>query len=334
VERILSKEEISELLSAVHQGEIGVEAEAEEAAPAREVSKIELVRVQGQGRWRVATFDIVLDAFARNLGISLTNRLQQSVSVRRTPTQTMEFEPFLQQLSGRGANAILRLDPLRYGGVLTLDEDLSYGLVEMLLGGAGEKQSKVPDRAMTAIETNVLKGVVTDACLDLGKAFRPLDAVQATLVKIVSNPRLVTIVPPDAVAMVAQFTVSINRLTGRMCLVIPLTSLEPLREKIRQEAAFLSAGGGNWALQVQEEMEEMEIDVAACLGVISLPVREILNFQVGDIIDLNYDADAPLRVLVADKPKFLGVAGIRNGRKAVRLGNRITNGVEHGKNQQ
>jgi flagellar motor switch protein FliM len=67
---------------------------------------------------------------------------------------------------------------------------------------------------------------------------------------------------------------------------------------------------------------------------ITLPVREILNFRVGDIINLNSDPDAPLSVLVEDKPKFLGVAGIRNGRKAVRLGNRIVNGADHGKNQQ
>lgn len=334
MERILTKEEISELLSAVHHGDIGLDDDIEAAAPTREISKIELVRIQGQGRWRVANFDIVLDAFARNFGTSLTNRLQRSVLVRRTATQTMEFDPFLQQLSGRGANAVLRLDPLRYGGVLTLDEGLSFGLVETLLGGSGDNLSTVPERAMTTIETNVLKGVVSDACLDLGKAFLPLETLQVSLVKIVSNPRLVTIVPPDAVAMVAQFTVSINRLAGKMALLIPLAALEPLREKLRLESSFLAVGGENWALQVHEEVEKMEVDLSTCLGEISLSVREILNFQVGDILNLNSDPDAPMRVLVEGKSKFLGVAGIRNGRKAVRLNTRITNGDEHGKNQQ
>jgi flagellar motor switch protein FliM len=246
----------------------------------------------------------------------------------------MEFDPFLQQLSGRGANAVLRIEPLRYGGVFTLDEALSFALVEILLGGRCENQKKAPERALTAIETNILKGVVNDACHDLSKSFRSLEALQASLVKIVNNPRLVTIVPPDAVVMVAQFTVSINRLTGRVNLVIPLASLEPLREKLRQEAAFPSTNTGSWSLQIQNEMEEMEVPLAARLGSISLPVREILNFRVGDIIDLNVDPDAPLSVMVADKAKFLGVAGIRNGRKAVRLGNRIVNGADHGKKQQ
>ncbi len=336
MERILSQEEITELLSAVRHGELGLEpeAEAEEPAPGREISKIELVRVQGQGRWRVANFDIVLDAFARNFGTSLTNRLQQSVTVRRTAIQTMEFDPFLQQLSGRGANAVLRLEPLRYGGVLTLDETIAFPLVEVLLGGSGDKQTKMPERPLTAIETNILKGVVTDACQDLGKAFRSLETLQPTLVKIVNNPRLVTIVPPDAVVMVAQFSVSIQRLSGKLSLVIPLVSLEPMREKLRQEAAFPSTSGGSWRPQVQNEMADMEVSIAARIGLVSLPVREILNFRVGDIINLETDPDAPLSVLVEDKPKFLGVAGIRNGRKAVRLGNRIANGADHGKKQQ
>lgn len=336
MERILTKEEITELLSAVRHGEIPIEPEPEvdEPVPEREIRKIELVRVQGQGRWRVASFDIVLDAFARNFGISLTNRLQQAVSVRRTAIQTMEFDQFLQQLSGRGANAVLRLEPLRYGGVLTLDESLAFALLEILLGGSGENPTTMPARALTAIETNILKGVVTDACQDLGKSFSSLDTVQVSLMKIVNNPRLITIVPPDAVVMVAQFTVSINRLTGGISMVIPLPSLEPLREKLRQEAAFPSTTGGSWAPQVQDELAEMEVALSARLGMISLPVREILNFQVGDIIEMNSDPDAPLSVLVEDKPKFLGIAGLRNGRKAVRLSSRITNGVEHGKKER
>ncbi len=336
MERILTKEEITELLSAVRHGDLPLESEpeVEEPTSGREISKIELVRVQGQGRWRVASFDMVLDALARNFGISLTNRLQQSVTVRRTAIQTMEFDPFLQQLSGREANAILRLEPLRYGGVLSLDETFAFALVEILLGGSGEGRAKVPDRALTAIESNILKGVVGDACQDLAKSFRSLENLQASLVKIVGNPRLVTIVPPDAVVMVAQFTVTIHRLTGKMSLVIPLAALEPLREKLRQEAAFPSAGGGNWMPLVQNELAEMEVALTARLGVIRLPVREILNFRVGDIIDLNSDPDVSLNVLVEEKPKFLGAAGTRNGRKAVRLGKRIINGADHGKKQQ
>jgi flagellar motor switch protein FliM len=78
-----------------------------------------------------------------------------------------------------------------------------------------------------------------------------------------------------------------------------------------------------WKKQVEDALTEMETDIAAQLAQIALPVRDILNFQVGDIIDLGQDPSGPLSVLVAGKPKFIARAGVFKGKKAVRLTERI-----------
>ena len=334
MERILSKEEIGELLSAVRQGEIEIdpEPEAEKRAPG-EFSRLDLVRSGGQGRMKVGNFDLVLDSFGRNYGVSLTNRLQQPVSLQRTNIETMEFEAFLQLYQGRGAIGVFHLEPLRWGGVLTLDEQFAFAFVEILLGGAGETNLKVPDRPLTAIEMNVAKAAFRDACDDLAKAFRPLEETRAILAKIESNPRLINIIPPDAQVMVTTFKASVNNVQGQMCLVIPHVSLEPLREKIRDgELSTGRPGGGNWNRQVSQEVTEMEVCLAAQLGALSLRVRDILNFQVGDIIELGGEPGSQLRILVEGKPKYLGQGGVRNGKRAIRITGRNTNGAEHGKN--
>jgi flagellar motor switch protein FliM len=335
VERILSKDEIAELLSAVRHGEIELEQESAESEEKPQPTRLDLIRIQGQGRWRVANFDIILDSYARNLGFSLTNRLQRSVSVKRTSINTMEFEPYLQQVSSRGSIAIIRLDPLRYGGLITFSEKISFALVEILLGGASDGQLTVPNRVMTAIEINVVKGAIADACLDLEKAFQPLETLQASLVKVVSNPRLVSIVPPEAAVMVAEFEVTVNTLKGTIGLVIPLASLEPLRDKLREEGMFMSSARGSaWSAQIHNEIEEMSVGLAAQLGSVTLSVREILNFEVGDVIELGFPPGSPLTVLVENKPKLEGHAGIRKGNKAIRVTNRISNGVDHGKDRR
>ncbi len=335
MERILSKDEISELLSAVRQGEIEVDPDSEPgAAPReREVVRLDLVRQQGAGRWRVANFDIILDAFARNYGISLTNRLQRSVAVKRTAIESMEFDPFLQQLSGRGSIGILRLDPLRWGGLMTFDQELALSLVEILLGGIGEGTKKFPDRILTAIETNVIRGVLNDACLDLAKAFRPLETLEASLVKVESNPRMVNIVSPEAPVLVVRYTITVNSLSGKMSLVIPQAALEPLRDKLREGVTPLAqARTGSWKKGLEQEVDQLEVELAARMAVVRLQVREILNFQVGDIIDLECDPSEPLRLLVEGIPKYLAQVGVRKGKKAIRISGKITNGVEHGKN--
>ncbi|KIH77559.1 flagellar motor switch protein FliM [Geoalkalibacter ferrihydriticus] len=323
MERILTKEEIAELLSAVNEGEIDTEEFGGEIdLPERgEPSRLDLLRLQDSGRWRFQNIDILLDGFARNYGMSLTNRLQSSVSVKRNDLETVEFETFLNNLPKNGLIGILRLDPLKAGGLLILDDQLSFSLLELMLGGTTRNKFTIFERAMTAIEINVIKGIIADACPDLKKAFAPLENLDCSLVKVETNPRLVTIVPPDSAMLVTRLTVRVDNLQGKLTLAIPHATLDPLREKLKESA--LGSGGGRreslWSRRLQEEMGETEVTLAASLGKVTLSVRDILNFQVGDIIDLGCEPHSPLQIHVEERPKFAGLPGVKNGKKAVRI---------------
>ncbi|WP_305045773.1 flagellar motor switch protein FliM [Geoalkalibacter sp.] len=324
MERILTKEEIAELLSAVQEGEIELEAlgDDELVAPERagEATRLDLLRLQDSGRWRFQNIDIILDAFARNYGISLTNRLQSSVTVKRNDIETREFETFLNDLPKNGLIGIVRLDPLKNGGLLIFDDQLSYSLLELMLGGTSRGKFTIFQRPMTAIEINVIKGIIAAACPDLKKAFAPLETLESALVKVENNPRLVTIVPPDAAMLITRFTVTVDNLQGRLTLAIPHASLDPLREKLK-EGVLGGAGRREtlWTRRLQEEVSNTEVTLAATLGKVSLRVRDILNFQVGDIIDLGCEPSAPLHLLVEERAKFQALPGVKNGKKAVRI---------------
>ena len=324
MERILSKDEIAELLSAVRAGEIAVEGEAGPANKPSKANKLDLVFSHSSRKCKFDNFDIILDTFARNFSISLTNCLQHSTLVKREAIEAYEFEGFLQRLSGHEAIGIIHLDPLRWGGLLIFNDALSHYLVENLLGGCTDVQQPLPNRPLTAIERSVLKNSFGDACLDLEKAFNPLEKLESSLVKIERNPRLVNIVPPDTQVIVCRLTVSIRKMTGEISLAIPLPALEPLREKMRDQMGPLNKKiDQNWQNQVEAALSEMETEIAAQLGQIALTVRDILNLQAGDIIDLGRDPSGPLSVLVEGKPKFIAQAGALKGKKAIRLTERI-----------
>ncbi len=334
MERILSKEEISDLLSAVRHGDIEVDSETDSGPGGREVTRLDLGR-SGQANRRLANFDLILDAFARNYQMSLSSRLQQSVAVKRRAIEDLEFDLFLQQQSGRGTIGVLRLDPLRWGGILACDEQLAFTMVEILLGGSIESGSAVPSRGMTPIEVNITRGVIGDACADLNKAFHSLQPLESALARIESNPRLVNIIPPEAMVLVARFDVTIGPRTGKLALVIPHASLDPLREKLRQGAGPLQESGSNaWSGHLRSELVELETSIAAQMTTINLKVRDILNFQIGDVIELDCDQSTPLKVLIEGKTKFTALCGVRKGRKAIRLKGTTINGADHGKAKQ
>jgi len=326
VERILSKEEIAELLSAVHEGEIPLRDEEPEppSSTKRTVSSLNLVALQGPRHCKIENFDLVLDTLARNFGISMTNRMQRSVGVRRGIMEVYEYDTFLQQLTGRDALGVIRLDPLRWRGVIIIKERLSFYLLEHLLGGAPDKQLTLPDRPLTIIETNILRNVVTDACQDLNKTFAPLEKLESTLIKIESSPRLINIVPGDASVLVARFVVCSDNLEDEILLVLPMTMLDPLKEKMRaRTAVFSETTERPWQSQLEQEIYQMDVDLSARLATLNLTVRDILNFEVGDILDLGCAPSSPLQVRAAGQPKFQAMAGTHQGKKAVRISGRI-----------
>ncbi len=336
MEKILSKEEIADLLSAVRHGEISLDQEFVEpqggAAPKKKGKLLKaeacnLFRADGPEGWKLANYDLVLDSFAHNFSMSLSTRFQRAVSIKLDAMESMNFDMLLQRLSGRGAIGILQIEPLSGGGLVIFDEQLSFSLVEIVLGGSSDSAISVPDRAMSAIELNVLRDVIASACPELNKGFQQLQQVEASLVKVVSNLRLLNFVLPEAGVVAARFRVTIDSLEGNISLVLPHASLEPLQRQQSNKAVPISATQNvKWRNVVSEELDQMQVELEAQLAVMSLRVRDILNFQVGDVIELDCYPDTPLQIKVEGRPKFHAMAGVQGTKKAIRIMGRIPHG--------
>ncbi|MCW8894048.1 MAG: FliM/FliN family flagellar motor switch protein [Deltaproteobacteria bacterium] len=333
MEKILSKDEIADLLSAVRHGEIDVEsvgAEAGAEASAKDAAAVEhcnLFKAVGPDGWKLKNYDLILDSFARNYALSLSTRFQRAVHMKLEAMESLVFDAFLQRLSGRGAIGTLQLEPLTGGGILIFDEKLSFSLVEMVLGGSSESETPIPTRGMSAIELNVIRDVIQAACPELNKGFSQLQEVKAALVEVVSNLRLLNFVGPEVGVVAARFKLTIDSLEGDITLVVPHTALEPLQKKQQLKSVPISfSQNSKWEAIVFAEMDHMEVELEAHLATLSLRVRDILNFQVGDVIDLGCKPDTPLKVFVEHRPKFFAMAGVQGGKKAIRVMGRIPSG--------
>ncbi len=333
VEKILSKEEISDLLSAVRHGDVDIESVGSESTSesgksgASAAETCNLFKADGTEGWKLKNYDLILDSFARNYALSLSTRFQRAAHMKLEAMESMSFDALLQRLSGRGAIGVLQLEPLTGGGLLIFDEQLSFSLVEMVLGGTADDQTLVPSRGMSAIELNVIRDVIDSSCPEINKGFSQLQEVQASLVEVVSNLRLLNFVTPEVGVVAARFKVAIESLEGDITLVIPHSALEPLQKKQQVKTVPTSAvKNSKWQALVCGELDYMEVELEAQLATLSLRVRDILNFQVGDVIDLGCKPDAPLKVMIEKRPKFLGMAGVQGTKKAIRVMGRVPNG--------
>ena len=337
MEKILTKDEIADLLSAVRHGEVDVDDDlsaAADSAPGKpgkgktvKARDCNLFKADGPENWRLKNYDLILDSFARNYALAMSTRFQRAVHIKLEAMESLVFDNLLQRLSGRGAIGILQLEPLSGGGLLIFDEQLSFSLVEMVLGGSPGGNMMIPDRGMSAIELNVMREVISSSCSELNKGFAQILKIEAALVEVVSNLRLLNFVSAEVGVVAARFKVIIDNVEGSISLVIPHSTLEPLQKQQQNKAVPDSIlKGSKWQKLVCDELEHMKVEVEAQLGTVSLRVRDILNFQVGDVIELDFKPDTPLNIMVEQRPKFHAVAGVQDGKKAIRILGRIPQG--------
>lgn len=321
MEPVLTKSEIADLLKAIGEGTVSLELDEKDQDTFLECDPVNLfnLAMPDSEQFRIPNFDIILDSFCRLYSTSLTNQLQRTFSIHRTNLATFEFQKFMADKHAPGAIGILDMHPLKYGALMIVDPQLSFSIIEMMLGASTDLDSPNLDRKLTTIELNILKTIIADACNDLNKSFAQLLEMQASLIKVENNARLVSIVEPEAEVIVGTFVAKVGQYSGEIHMVFPFATLEPLREPLKELLNISTATTSTWQSVLEDEIQEIPATIIAQSGTISLTVKQVLKMETGDILAIDYDPNAPLRVLVEEEPKFYAIPGTNNGKKAISL---------------
>jgi flagellar motor switch protein FliM len=318
---ILKKSEITDLLKAIRDGRVSLDLDDNEQSTFLTCSPVNLFQLARPDReqFRIPNFDIILDIFCRSYATSLTNQLQRTFSITRTALETFEFQKFMADKHQPGGIAILDMPPLKHGALIIIDPKLSFSIIEIMLGASADLESPHLDRKLTTIELNILKTILSDACKDLDKAFAQLLELHTDLIKLENNARLVSIVEPEAEVIVGTLLVKVGEYSGDIHLVFPYATLEPLRDLLRELLNISTTSRGTWQDVLEEEILDIPSLITAQSGTITLSVKRVLEMVAGDILSLDYDPSAPLKVLVEEQAKFSAIPGTHNGKKAISL---------------
>ena len=320
MEPILTQDEIRELLAAIRSGAVPLDDDGQAGfRHCRPLNLFDAARHRESDN-RVANFDLIVDAFAKNYATALTNSIQRTCFIQRTRMAGMPFQDYVAR--GRknpGGIGMFSLQPLRHSALVALDAGLSFSLVEIMLGASKNIGGPHPERELTTIELSILKSLIALAGDDINRAFAPLTTVKSAMERVERNMRMVSITEPEAEVIVTSFQLTMGELTGDIDLVVPLAAIEPLRDKLKELLHVNAVTKNSWQESTRKALTEVEATATAQSGVISMTISDILGLRAGDIIPLDYDPNTPLRILVEDKVKFYGQAGSSGGKKAVAI---------------
>jgi flagellar motor switch protein FliM len=212
--------------------------------------------------------------------------------------------------------------PLRGTGLLVLDPNLVFAIVDIFFGGKG-RHAKIEGREFSATENTVIRNLLGTACENIRDAWAHVIPFHLQLAGSESNPQFANIVGPTEIVVVSAFDIEIDDQGGDFQIVLPYSMIEPLREVL--ESGMQSdrvEHDGRWAKALRAELEDAEIEVRALLGHVTIKLSEVLNLAPGDVLPSDFSGQVTL--FAEDFPLFRGVYGRSGGQHALKVSGRVS----------
>lgn len=310
-ERILNQDEIDSLLG-FDLGDDG----SDDKSGIRGIINSALVSYE-----RLPMLEIVFDRLVRLMTTSLRNFTSDNVEVSLDHISSIRFGDYLNSIPLPAILAVFRAEQLDNYGLMTVDSNLIYSIVDVLLGGRrGNIAMRIEGRPYTTIERTLVTRMVEVILNDAKQAFAPLTDVDFELDRIETNPRFAAIARPANAAILVKLRIDMEDRGGRIELLLPYATLEPIRKLLLQQFMGEKFGRDNiWETHLASELWDTNIDVMAVIDEQQIPLSQLMNLQVGDTLPLNSNADSPISLQCGSVPLTTGRMGRIGHKIAVRI---------------
>jgi len=270
---------------------------------------------------RLPMLEIVFDRLVRILSTSLRNFTGDNVEVGIDNIVSLRFGDYLNSIPLPAMLAVFRAEQWDNYGLIMVDSALIYSVVDVLLGGRhGTAPPRIEGRPYTTIERVLVQQLIQVVLTDLTTSFEPLCPVNFRFDRLEVNPRFAAISRVNNAAVLARLRVDMERRGGRMELLLPYATLEPVRELLLQQ--FMGERFGRdsiWETHLADELWHTEIDIEAVLDEQTMRLADVMKLQPGSRIVLNCSLGAPVTLRCGGTALFEARAGRRKNRMAVKI---------------
>ncbi len=270
---------------------------------------------------RLPMLEIVFDRLVRIMSTSLRNFTSDNVEVSIDNIVSLRFGDYLNSIPLPAMLAVFKAEEWDNHGLMMVDSAMIYSIVDVLLGGRrGTAPMRIEGRPYTTIERTLVERMIHVVLADLSQAFDPLCPVNFRFERLETNPRFAMVSRLSNAAIVAKLRVEMEDRGGKLELLLPYATLEPVREMLLQQFMGEKFGRDSiWETHLAEELWETEVEISAVLDEQWLKLSQIIEWKVGSRLILNAQPDSPVVLRCGGVTLFQGRTGRRNGRIAIAI---------------
>jgi flagellar motor switch protein FliM len=270
---------------------------------------------------RLPMLEIVFDRLVRIMSTSLRNFTSDNVEVGIDNILSLRFGDYLNSIPLPAMLAVFKAEEWDNYGLMVIDSAMIYSVVDVLLGGRrGTAAMRIEGRPYTTIERTLVERLIHVVLADLSASFDPLCPVTFRFERLEVNPRFAAISRLSNAAVLARLRIDMEDRGGRLELLLPYATLEPVRELLLQQFMGEKFGRDSiWETHLAEELWNTDIDLDVVLDEQVMRLSDVLNLTPGSRILLSARPGGIVRLRCGNVALFDGRVGQRKGRLAVRV---------------
>jgi flagellar motor switch protein FliM len=315
---VMSQNEIDSLLQAISSG--GDDISTMQVVEEKPLKLYDFRRPDKFSKDQMRAIQMIHESFCRTLTTSLSTMVRSMVSVEVVAVDQLAYDEFINSLVQPTVIGILEMYPLSGNAILEVNNQLTFAIIDRLLGGKGEPLRKPRD--LTDIERTVMERVMMKILEHLEESWSTVVDIRFRFETMENNPFFVQVCPGSDMVLLVTMKTQIGEIQGIMNFCIPYFVIEPLIDKLSSQQWFSSTGrkGTEGAQDIlRNRLQEVSIPLALELGHSIVSLGDILQVQTGDVIRLDGTAKDPLGLRVGNRVKFQCAPGIFNKNYAAQV---------------
>lgn len=270
---------------------------------------------------RLPMLEIIFDRLVRLMSTSLRNFTSDNIEVSLDNITSIRFGDYLNSIPLPAMLTVFHAAEWDNYGLITVDSSLIYSVVDVLLGGRrGTAAMRIEGRPYTTIEQTLIENMIRVVLDDLCGAFEPLNKIAFNFERLETNPRFASIARPANAAILVKLRVDMEDRGGRLELLLPYATLEPVRELLLQRFMGEKFGRDSiWETHLANELWNTEIPIEAVLDEQVMMLSEITSLEVGHTLVLNTQPNANIVLRSGGVPLMTGRTGKVGKNVAIKL---------------
>jgi flagellar motor switch protein FliM len=270
--------------------------------------------------------DIVFDKFTQFFAESVGNFLQNRVDFIKVGVRSGLYKQYIDSIALPALFNIFKIKEWESKGLVMVNNSLVYFLINVLLGGKKNnttRKEKAEGRTFSKLESNIVERFVSLALNDLGEGFSFIHPMEFEIERQETIPKHIGLIPDNAFVSYCTFKISLGEFDGVLDIVLPHTSLEPIREDLVNKNAVDDSMGkiNNWRPYLEEKVLTSDIEISAVLLEDTISLLDVLNWKPGSSIPLDIHHFDEVTLRADNIELFTGKVGQQNSMISIEIDN-------------